>query len=85
MTGANSVEPCEHRVLRPHELRAILDVAEGEDRAFFAVLIFAGLRRGEAYRMQWDWFDEEEDLLRVKKAKRGSSKIPLAPAIAQIG
>lgn len=73
------LEQREHRVLRPHELRAILEATDGEDRAFFATLIFAGLRRAEAYGMRWDWLNFEEDMLHVKVAKRGSSKIPLAP------
>jgi site-specific recombinase XerD len=73
------VEPCERRVLRPHELRALLEAADGEDRALLAVLIFAGLRRAETYRVQWDWIDFEAETLHVKKAKRAPGKIPLAP------
>ena len=79
-------------------VKARLDVAAAEERAvlqraydavrrrraFFVVLAFTGLRKGEAFRMRWSWIDFDGRMLRVRVAKRGSSEIPLCKTVANV-
>lgn len=70
------------RILAAHEIRAFLEaLPDAEQRAFFTVLFFCGLRRGEILRMEWSWVDFADRMLHVKIAKRGSSRIPMSPQV----
>lgn len=70
------------RVLRPEELRRILDAAApARNRAFFTVLALTGLRRSEAFRMRWSWVDFDARILRVQIAKKGRSEVPMGPRV----
>lgn len=55
--------------MRAHELRAFLEAA-GEDRLFWAMLAYTGLRQAEMFRMKWDWIDLPGRRLLVKEPKR---------------
>lgn len=51
-----------------NEARALLDAAQGWERAFLAVLLFAGLRPNEALALAWgDHIDWRHGLIRVRR------------------
>jgi len=74
----------EKRCLRIHELRAILANCPEKDRALITVLILTGLRKGELFRMSWDWVDFDNEMILVKVAKCGSSKIPMSAKVKAV-
>jgi len=76
-------EPKRTRPLRLFELQSFLRACTPEDKPFFTILFFCGLRRGEIFRMAWDWVDMERGILHVKVAKRGSSEIPMAEPVRE--
>jgi integrase len=48
------------------EVEAILDVARGQERALFSVLLLTGMRPGEALALRWNDVDFERDELFVR-------------------
>lgn len=73
------------RFLRPHEIRAFLEALPNlEQKAFFTVMFFCGLRRAELFRMRTEWMDLEDAMLYVRIAKRGSSDIPMSPRVVEV-
>lgn len=77
-------EAKDQRVLRLHEIQAILAACSEKQRRFFAVLALTGLRRSELFRMRWNWVDFAGHRLHVRVAKRGSNELPLGPAVRAI-
>lgn len=72
------------RILTPDEIRQILIACpRGRIRAFFSVLALTGLRRLEIFRMRWNWIRFEKGVLRIRKAKRKSSRFPLSERLAR--
>lgn len=73
------------RILRAHEIRAFFDALPNlEQRAFFTVMFFCGLRRAEMFRMRTEWLDFENAIMWVRIAKRGSSDIPMSPRVVEV-
>jgi integrase len=69
------------RVLRLHELQAILEACPPADAPFFTILALTGLRKSELFRLSWDWCDFEGERLLVKEAKRGANELPMSPRV----
>jgi len=63
-------------ILTPEQTEALLEVTEGDIRAFLAIGAFAGLRRSEIERLEWNEVDLEGRLIEVaaKKAKTASRR-----------
>ncbi len=49
------------------EVQGLLLVARGSERTFVTVLLFAGLRPGEALGLRWDDIDFREGLIKVRR------------------
>lgn len=77
------VKTAKPRILRLHELRAILAACPTEHRSFITVLALTGLCKSELFRMRWDWVDFDEKRLLIKEAKTGYQKLPLSPRVAE--
>jgi integrase len=54
------------RVLSEKEISAVLDKATEGFRPLLAVLIFGGLRLGEALGLKWEAVDFDEGAIRVR-------------------
>jgi integrase len=78
------------RIARPAEARALLEVLPPEDRAVWAMALYAGLRRGEIRGLRWSDVDFEHGLIRIEqawddkvgpiepKSRAGRRRVPLA-------
>ena len=55
------------RVARPEEAQQLLEVLPREDRAPWAIALYAGLRRGEIKALRWGDVDFEAGLIRVER------------------
>lgn len=75
------IEPKDQRVLRLHEVQALLAACPTNQRPFFTVLALTGLRRAEMFRMAWSWVDFDGGRLHVRVAKRGANEMPFGPAV----
>lgn len=56
-------EPKKDKCLQPEELKAFLDVLDGEQirtKAMFYTMIYTGMRRGELCALRWDKIDFEK-------------------------
>ena len=63
------LEQPERRFLKPQELAALLDAAEGErDQTILYVFGYSGLRRGELFGLQWRDLDEHTNQLQVRRS-----------------
>ncbi len=62
-------EPKQKQALKPHELKSFLEAA-GEDRLFWELMAFTGMRQGEMFRMRWDWIDLQRKVILIRKPKR---------------
>jgi integrase len=79
------------------EVQTILDLAQGQERALFTVLMLSGMRPGEVLALKWDEIDFERNELRVRKTlsryglgtpkTKGSKReiLMLAPVRAALG
>jgi integrase len=63
-------------ILTPEQTASLLEVTEGEIQAFLAIGAFAGLRRSEIERLEWNEVDLDGRLIEVaaKKAKTASRR-----------
>ena len=74
-----------YRWLSSAEGRRLIDVAEGQMKAFVAVGINTGLRKGEIFRLEWEDIDLEREELTVREAKGGEFRvIPMNEELVQI-
>ena len=71
-------EPARERVLKadqyPAFYRAILKVGSTTARDFILLLMFSGMRRGEAAALRWDCVDFVNQVIRVPKGQTKTSK-----------
>jgi integrase len=81
------------RVACPVQARALLDALPVEDRAWWAIALYAGLRRGELMALGWEHVDLDAGLIRVErswdrragfiepKSRAGVRRVPLPSAL----
>ena len=69
------------RALTDEELRRVLDTAQGELKALFAIGAYTGLRLGDAAKVRWEDFSADGRTLTVKPSKtaRTSGKVVAIP------
>jgi len=82
-------------ILRPEEIRALLDAAASEkDRVLFMTAVLTGMREGELLGLKWDDLDWHNGQIQVRrtynhtrfyepKTKTSKRKIDLAPELIQ--
>ena len=80
--GAREKRKAPPRILKLHELHAILEAA-GEHRLYFLTMMLTGLRKGEMERLDWTWIDLDDRWLEVLEGKTGYGKIPLSSSLAR--
>lgn len=88
------IEPKPLRWLSRSEIDAVLDIAEMDGRdahLYFALGIFAGLRKGEIVAARWDWIDFDNQILTVQaghgwrpKTTHGNRSIPIHPQLMAV-
>jgi integrase len=63
------------------EARRIIEAAQGWERAFVTVLLFTGIRPGEALALRWDAIDWKLNLIRIRQtvSRRGGFGLPKTP------
>jgi integrase len=63
------------------EALRVIDAARGWERAFLAVLLFTGMRPGEALALAWENIDFENGLIRVRRtiSRRFGFGLPKTP------
>lgn len=63
------------------EARRIIEVAEGWEQAFLTVLLYTGMRPGEALALHWDAIDWDHGLIRVRftESRRYGRGLPKTP------
>jgi integrase len=61
-----SIDAKDKRVLTPDELRALIDAASPDSRAFIATLALTGLRQSEALGLTWQDIDLDAGLVRLR-------------------
>lgn len=67
------------------EAEVVLEAAKGEMRTLVAVLLYTGLRLGDACRLRWKDFVDGGKVVRVVTAKRDRKvAIPVHPALANV-
>lgn len=79
-------------VLPVGELRALVEENRRDDPAFLqtAIMIYCGMRAGEAANFRWEWLDWSTDIIRVRlghgfKTKRNKERlIPLQPELREL-
>ena len=74
-------EEFDGRALRLFEVQALLRNSRPEDRPFFVILLFTGLRRAEIFRMTWEWVNLRDKVLHVRIGKTGSADLPMARCV----
>lgn len=80
------------RFLSRQEVTRLLKLCADNEHVtrLVALCLFAGLRQAEAVNCQWDWFDSEAGLLRVKQSDSFSTKsgkeraVPLHPRLVEL-
>ena len=88
--GEVSVSPCSHvrlpavrgrreRIVTPVEAAALLSALPEDDRAVWALALYAGLRRGEIMALRWSDLDLTDGVLRVERAWDPKSRVFVAP------
>jgi integrase len=63
-----AVEGCRERIAFPEEGAQLLDALRPEDRALWAMALYAGLRRGELMALRWENFDLAQGVIRVEQS-----------------
>lgn len=63
------VPPPDIRPLTKEEAAVLLRQLELEDRVLTAVMLHLGLRRGEAFALRWEDYDEETRLLSIERTR----------------
>ena len=86
---ARMKEPSRDRRLEPKELPAFFDALDAYPDSKWAdlvrLLLFSGVRRGQAERAQWEDIDFEERTWRLKMTKAGTPlTIPLADEAVEV-
>ena len=67
------------RIVSSDEARRLLDALPEDDRAHWAVALYAGLRRGELLGLRWDDVDLGGGVLRVDRAYEPGAGVFVAP------
>ena len=68
------------RIVSAREAASLLDALhETEDRALWALALYAGLRRGELMALRWEDVDLEAGVLRVERAWDPKSRVYVEP------
>lgn len=69
----------------PRVLGALGDVENIYVRSVFMLILFAGLRKSEALRLEWSHVDLENGLIRIPETKNGGGRsIPLTDAAVRL-
>ena len=73
------------RFLLPHQIQQVEEVIDKEDWLFvFRLLVYTGMRVGEACRLMWSDINLERDLITVRRTKNFQSRvIPIHPKLKQ--
>jgi len=68
-----------------NEALRIIEAARGWEKSFLAVLLFTGMRPGEALALTWDSVDFEHNLIRVRRTvnRRFGFGLPKTPGSAR--
>jgi integrase len=67
------------RIASPDEAAAMLRALPAEDRAVWALALYAGLRRGELMALRWSDVDLAAGVIRVERAWDPASRVIVAP------
>jgi integrase len=72
----------EKGVFTPEQIRALLDVAQGDWRGLILAAYFTGARQGDLARLTWDAINFEERSITFAQTKTGAKiKIPIHPEL----